>query len=93
MEIKAVQEKATPILRRAGVRRAGLFGSIIKGKTRPNDVDILVEMDKQTSLLGFIYLKNQLEEELGQRVDLVEYGALKPSLREGIIKEAVALFG
>jgi predicted nucleotidyltransferase len=39
------------------------------------------------SLLGFIGLKLALEEALGKKVDLVEYSAIKPLIKESILKE------
>ena len=91
MKLSLIQEKAVPILRRAGVRRASLFGSVTRGKSLPNDIDILVELSQQASLLNFINLKNRLEEGLGQKVDLVEYGSIKPALKTSIMAAAVDL--
>ena len=41
------------------------------------------------SLLGFIRLERELEEALRKKVDLVEYDAIKPQIKEGILKEEV----
>ena len=91
MEIELIRKKALPILRQAGVRRAGLFGSAVKSKQLPRDIDMLVEMKKQATLLNFINLKNLLEIEFNQPVDLVEYDAIKPALKTGITRETVEL--
>ncbi len=38
-----------------------------------SDIDILVEIEKDISLLDFVGLKLEIEEALGRKVDLVEY--------------------
>lgn len=81
-----------PVLKNGGVRRAGLFGSTVRGDDRQDsDVDVLVEVDDSVSLLGLAKLKNELEERLGRSVDLVEYGTIKPLLRDRILKEQVVI--
>ncbi len=51
------------------------------------DIDILVEIEKDISLLDFVALKLELEETLGRRVDLAEYDTIKPRIKERIQKE------
>ena len=87
-----IREKILPVLRRHGVTRAGLFGSVARGEATPeSDVDILVELDAEASLLDFIGVKLDLEDVLEQRVDLVQYDAIKPRLRDRILSEEVPL--
>ncbi|HEY4524525.1 MAG TPA: nucleotidyltransferase domain-containing protein, partial [Candidatus Paceibacterota bacterium] len=62
MEVSLLKEKIVPVLKKSGVRRAALFGSTVKKDKTPNDIDILVELDRRISLLGFINLKRKLEE-------------------------------
>lgn len=92
MDIEEIKEKILPILRSYGAKRAGLFGSYVRGETREDsDLDILVEIEKDISLLDFIGIKLEIEEALGKEVDLVEYNTIKPLLRERILKEQVAI--
>lgn len=95
MEIALLKERIVPILRKAGVRRASLFGSILKKPSLDsvNDVDILVELDKKASLLDFIGLKQKLEEGIGKRIDLIEYETIKPALKKNILEQRVDLMG
>jgi len=79
-----------PILRKSGVKRASLFGSAVSGQfDEDSDVDILVELDENFRLLDFVQLKLDLEDALGKSVDLIEYCAVKPFLRERILQEQV----
>jgi len=67
-----------------------LFGSRLRGDNKPDsDLDILVSFASPPSLLEFVRLKNQLEEILGMKVDLVMRSALKPNIGEIILEEAV----
>jgi predicted nucleotidyltransferase len=87
-----IKRKILPILQRHGVKRAGLFGSYVRGKLRrDSDIDILVEIEEDISLLDFVGIKLELEEALGRKVDLVEYNTIKPLLRERILKEQLVL--
>ena len=93
MEIQTLKNKAIPILRKAGVRRAALFGSIARSQDRgDSDIDILVELNNESSLLDFVDLKYKLEEGLNRKVDIVEYGAIKKSIREKVLTEQVAIY-
>lgn len=90
--VAEIREKILPVLRRHGIRRAGLFGSVVRGEAGPeSDVDILVEMYERASLLDFIGVKQDLEDVLGKRVDLVEYAGIKPRLRGRILGEEVPI--
>ncbi len=90
--IDRVKNKILPIMMKYGVKKAALFGSFVRREMKKkSDIDVLVEIGADASLLDFIELKQKLEEKLGRRVDLVEYDTLKPLIRENIIKEQVVL--
>ena len=87
-KIKQIRQLILPILQRYGVSKAALFGSVVKDQIRADsDVDILVEIEKDISLLDFVGLKLELEQVLKTDVDVVEYDTIKPLLREAILKE------
>jgi uncharacterized protein len=84
--------KAVPILRRHGACRAGIFGSVARGDDKAgSDVDFLVELDGEQSLLDVIGLQQDLAEALGRAVDVVEYDAVKPAIRDRVLKEQVSI--
>lgn len=92
LQIEKIKETILPILRDYGVTRAGIFGSAARGKmTRKSDIDILVEIKEDLSLLDMVGLKIELEEALGRKVDLVEYQTIKPLLKERILKDQLAI--
>jgi predicted nucleotidyltransferase len=82
-------------LRRLGVQRAAVFGSVARGEAGPNsDVDVLVELDPAAglTLLDYVAIERRLSEILSRAVDLVNRKTLKPFLRERILAEAVDAF-
>lgn len=86
--IEQIKHSILPILGRYGISKAALFGSTVKDRMQPgSDIDILVQIDSDISLLDFVGLKIELEEALNRSVDLVEYDTIKPLLRESILKE------
>lgn len=92
MHKEEIRNKIIPFLQSHGAVRIGLFGSAARDELRKgSDVDILVDIEKDISLLEFVAIKQELEEMLGRRVDLIEYQMIKPSLRDKILKTQVVL--
>jgi len=85
-----LQRKISPVLKRHGVIRAGLFGSLVREEMKESsDIDILIELVEGKSLLDLVGLKLDLEEVLEMKVDVVEYSTIHPLLKERILKEQV----
>ena len=92
MNIEEIQRKILPILKKYGVTRAGIFGSVVRGEAREeSDIDLLVEIESRMSLLDFVGLKLELEEALGKPVDLGEYSEIKPIIKKQILEEEVPI--
>lgn len=93
MTIQSIADQIKPIITKHGVLRVGMFGSFARGQaTNASDVDLLVQLNEQSSLLDFIRLKNELEQSLNKKVDLVEYDSLKPALRDDVLADEVVLY-
>lgn len=91
--ITAFQQKVLPLLQQYGVKKAGVFGSILTGALRENsDIDLLVELDPSLSLFDFIALKQAIENIVQRKIDLVEYDTLKPRLKERILREELRIY-
>ncbi|MBM4044967.1 MAG: nucleotidyltransferase family protein [Planctomycetes bacterium] len=88
--IQEILRSHKPLLReRFGVREIGVFGSYARGEeSEGSDVDILVAFDEPVGW-EFIDLKEFLERILGRPVDLGTTAALKPQLRETVLREVV----
>jgi len=66
-----------------GVARLGVFGSRLRGDS---DLDVLVEFARPT-FRNYMRLKRFPEHLIGVPVDLVSVAALKPLLKEHILRE------
>lgn len=77
-------------LRGFKVKSLAIFGSVARDEASAgSDVDVLVEFLEPVGLFHFVRLKRFLESVLGTKVDLVTRDALKPQLRDRILKEAI----
>lgn len=87
-----LRQKRNDILRIAaqyGARNLRVFGSVARGDDRAHsDVDLLVDMDPDRSLLDIVGLGQDLEELLDRRVDVLTGASLHPALRDRILAES-----
>jgi uncharacterized protein len=90
-----LREKRDEILRLAqvhGATNVRVFGSVVRGEwTESSDIDFLVDMKPDRSLLDMAALLSDLRDLLGRRVDVVSEGGLYWLLRRRILKEAKPL--
>lgn len=90
-----IREKRDAIVRIAakhGATQVRLIGSVARGEARPDsDVDLLVTWSEGTSLLDQAALMLELERLLGRKVDIASDGWVRPSIRESVYRDAVAL--
>ena len=92
VHLEELKQKILPILKRHGVKKAGLFGSYARGDLNAqSDIDILVDIDEEISLLDFVGLKLDIEDALGNKIDLVEYSTIKPRIKDRILQEQVII--
>lgn len=89
ISIKKQLKMQMPILRSEyKINRIGLFGSVAEGKATPkSDVDLLVTFTESPGFFTFIKLENYLSNLLKRRVDLVTKEALKPLIRDQILRQ------
>jgi hypothetical protein len=72
------------------VNKMGLFGSYSRNsQTDKSDIDLLVEFSKTPSLIKFFILQDFLSSLLDSNVDLVTVKALKPVLKDQILKDVI----
>jgi predicted nucleotidyltransferase len=78
-------------IRRLGVRRLSLFGSVARDEARADsDVDVLVEfIPSEKTFDRFMALADLLEKALAHRVELVTTEALSPYIGPHILAEAM----
>ncbi len=81
----------TEDIRSYGVKKIGIFGSFVRAaQNNKSDIDVLVEFNKpEKSFDNYMELKFYLEKLFHRRVDLVIREALKPRIRQQILKEVI----
>lgn len=90
--VEEIRKNTIDILKNHGVKRAALFGSVVRGElTSESDIDMLIDIKEEASLLDIIRLKLMLEDVVKRPVDLVEYSAIKSALKDLILKEQVTI--
>ena len=75
-----------------GAHHVRVFGSVARGDATPtSEIDLLVELDPDRSLLDHAALKPAVEGLLGRTVDVMTEKALHWDVRDRVLTEAVAL--
>lgn len=94
MSLKDIKQKISPILLKYGVTRVSIFGSVARGKDGPeSDVDLLIKTDRLPfGIWGFVGLKQDLEQVLGRKVDVISEDALNPKLAKKIQKDLIQIY-
>jgi hypothetical protein len=91
-EVQGKRHEIVALAHQHGAHNLRIFGSTARGDDQStSDVDFLVDMDKQRTLLDYIALKQELESLLGCPVDLAEPANLHPVVRDRILQEAIPL--
>ena len=92
MTIDRNREAILRIAAQHGARNVRVFGSVARGDDRANsDVDLLVEMGDDRSLLDLVGLEQDLGELLERHVDVLTDDSIHPALRARITAEARTL--
>lgn len=87
-----LKPKIIEIIKKQGIKKAGIFGSYAKGEQKDNsDIDILIEPTKKMGFFDIIRLENELKKRLNKDVDLLTYASIHNLLRNGILKEEVRI--
>ncbi|MGD0090779.1 MAG: nucleotidyltransferase family protein [Planctomycetota bacterium] len=90
-----VKSKREEILRLAALHGAfnvRVFGSAARGEDDDkSDIDLLVEMESNRSLMDHAALLADLESLLGHSVDVAPQDDLRPKIKDRVLREAIPL--
>ncbi|MCK5282407.1 MAG: nucleotidyltransferase family protein [Nanoarchaeota archaeon] len=90
--IENIRKKSLPILKKNGVVKAGLFGSVARGEARKNsDIDMLIKFKGRKSLFDLVGLQLELEEKFKRKFDVLTYKSIYPPLKKTILGDEVRI--
>ena len=88
--IKILNSLKTEIKNNYKAEIIGIFGSYARGEqNKYSDVDILVRFYEGATLFDLVGVSDLLEDKLKIKVDVVSERALRPELKDQILKEVV----
>ena len=91
-DIEQYKQLIPPVLKRYFIKRAAIFGSFAKGNyTSNSDIDLLIEPGKGFTLFNMLNLEEEITDLIHRKVDLVEYSALKPSIKNEVLLSAISI--
>ena len=89
-----IKIKVANTARQYGVKKVFLFGSYARGKAKPgSDIDICIEKGNIQTLFELSGFCQDLEETLGNKVDVVTTVALSEEFKKQIEKDMVLIYG
>jgi uncharacterized protein len=96
MTARELREEYGPLIREIaslhGAANVRVFGSVARNAAGPHsDVDFLVDLAPDRSLLDLGGLLMDLQELLHRRVDVMTESGLRPAVRASALREAVKL--
>ncbi len=90
--LKPKREEILRIAAKHGAYNVRVFGSVARGEARPDsDVDFLVQLGPQRSLMDLGGLVADLQDLLSRKVDVAEPEGLHWYIRERVLQEAVPI--
>ena len=91
-DIHERREAILQIAARHGASNVRIFGSVARGQAREgSDLDLLVQLQEDRSLLDHVALMQDLEDLLGCRVEVMNDRAMHRLIRDQILAEAIPL--
>ena len=89
-----IKTKVSDKARQYGVKKVYLFGSYARGEANPgSDIDICIEKGSIRTLFELSGFCQDLEEILGNKVDLVTTSGLSGDFKEQVEKDMVIIYG
>lgn len=91
-DIKARRDEIIRICESHGGHNVRVFGSVARGDaTEDSDIDFLIHLDSDRSLIDQVAMIRKLQELLGHKVDVVPDSSLHRIIRDEVLLEAKPL--
>ena len=92
--IEDIKKNIVNVINKYPINKAAIFGSYANGTNKRNsDIDILVNFSSPMGMFEFLELKENLEDVLKKKVDLLTYKSLESSyIKDEILKGAIEIY-
>ena len=91
-QLQAHREEILKLASAHGARNVRVFGSVVRGEAdERSDVDFLVELEPDRSLLDLGGLLMDLQDLLHCNVDVVTVKGLRERIRPRVLREAISI--
>lgn len=92
--VDRIQEKITPVCRRYDIDKVFLFGSYARGEANEqSDIDFCVDLGHKLKGLAVAGFYADMEEALGQKIDIMTTRQLPEEFLRSIRQEEVQIYG
>ena len=86
------RDQILQVAREHGAHNVRIFGSFARGEQNPaSDIDLLVDLDPDRTLMDLGGLLMELQEMLQTRVDVATEEMLRPKVRDQALRDALPL--
>ncbi|OGU38884.1 MAG: nucleotidyltransferase [Ignavibacteria bacterium GWB2_35_12] len=90
--VKTIRKEKKFLKDKYNVNEIGLFGSFSRSaQNKRSDIDILIDFSVIPDLFTYVEIMLYLKEKLGRKVDLVMQSALRPEIKDYVMKEVIFL--
>lgn len=93
LELKDIAAEISRIAAAYGIIKAGIFGSYARGEaSSESDIDLLLEFNGVIGLMRLGHLKSDLEETFGKKIDILQFCAINPLIRDHVLQEVIIIY-
>jgi hypothetical protein len=90
--LKAYRDRILALAESCHAPNIRVFGSVARGESNDlSDVDFLIDVAPEQSILDVIRLTQTLSDLLGCQVDIAQSTALHPLIRDRVLQDAISL--
>ena len=92
MNLDSIKAQLISVLKKYPIKEASVFGSFSRNEqTEASDIDILIQSSETLSLFEILRMEGELSELVSRKIDIVELGALKKSIKDKVLSEAIRI--
>ena len=92
MQIQSIKELIIGVLKKYPIKKAAIFGSFARNEANSDsDIDLLIESNQPITIFDVLRLEKELGEITSRKIDIVEFSAIKSSIRANVLKDAITI--